>query len=377
MTAFRLAIAVLAAARSAVFAQPGNIYPTWAHYHQVWSCGSDNCGTNETSTVALLDAWEARNITVGSVNIDSGWATGYNTFAPRTDLFADFGSFVAAVHARGIRMTLWMTSMVDTDSPNYADALARGFFVRDAAGAQAGNISWWHGSGGLLDYTQEAARSWWEGQMDAVLRLPNGQAVDGFKADGTDPYVIELLAPRSLTGPLTYAEYADWYYGHTFNYTRSINPDGAIWSRPVDTLAILSSLNLSLFLAYSPHYVLFSGWVGDQDPSFAGLRAASINILESAWQNYTNFGSDTGGYRGGNRTRELFLRWAQLNAFLPFFENGGNDPEQHTPWYYDSADGTTQVTDAYRRLVAAHYELVPYLLTTGVAAYERGVSAIC
>ena len=334
-----------------------NLFPTWVLTHQVWECGADNCGSNQSSSIAWLDAWAARNISVGSINIDSGWAVGFNNFAPRTDIFPDFPAFVSEVHGRGVRMTLWMTSMVDTDSPNYADALSRGFFVRDASGAQAGNISWWHGRGGLLDYSQPAARAWWEAQMDAVLKLPGG-GVDGFKCDGTDPYVIELLEPRGLDGPLTYAQYADYYYGHTFNYTRSITSDGAIWSRPVDTLTILSSLNLSLFLAYSPRYVLFSGWVGDQDPTFVGLRAAAINILESAWQNYTLFGSDTGGYRGGTRTRELFLRWSQLNAWLPTFENGGNNPEQHTPWFWDAADNTTQITDAYRRLVAAHYELV-------------------
>ena len=48
-----------------------------------------------------------------------------------------------------------------------------------------------------------------------------------------------------------------------------LNPDGAIWSRRVDTLAILSSLNLSLFLAYSPRYVL---WPAAQPAAAAAGR---------------------------------------------------------------------------------------------------------
>jgi hypothetical protein len=113
--------------------------------------------------------------------------------------------------------------------------------------------------------------------------------------------------------------------------------------------------------------------VGDQDPTFGGLKSALINMFESAWRNYTNFGSDTGGYRTGARTRELFCRWAQLNAFLPLFENGGNG--DHTPWGFDAAagGGTTEVTDMYRELVAAHYALAPYLFSTGVAAYAAGL----
>ena len=37
--------------------------------------------------------------------------------------------------------------MIDTDSPNFAEAYRNGYFVRDGSGVQA-NISWWHGTGG-------------------------------------------------------------------------------------------------------------------------------------------------------------------------------------------------------------------------------------
>lgn len=94
------------------------------------------------------------------------------------------------------------------------------------------------------------------------------------------------------------------YYGHSFNHTRAVaGPHALIWSRPVDSYPLL--LNISAFLTFSPRYVMFSGpswlaprvvrralcsarphpsagWVGDQDPSFAGLKDALINILESA-----------------------------------------------------------------------------------------------
>jgi len=40
------------------------------------------------------------------------------------------------------------------------------------------------------------------------------------------------------------------------------------------------------------------------------MRDALSNIFWSAWNNYTNFGSDTGGYRKGVRTGELLIRWA-------------------------------------------------------------------
>ena len=388
-------------------------YATWAHSHFVW-LSSDGAGCTPAANFALLDAYAAHNITVGAIDIDSGWATGYNTFVPRAELYPDFPGFVSQLHARGTRVILWMTSMIDTDSPNFAEAKERGAFVRDGFGDQAVDLKWWHGTGGLLDYTDAGTRGWWEAQMAAHVLGDGGvSGIDGWKCDGTDPYVIELLTPRgSNNATITFADYSAWYYNHSLYFTRTLKPDALIWSRPVDAFPL--ALNISAFLEYSPKNVMFSGWVGDQDPTFDGLRAALINIFESAWQGYLNFGSDTGGCafqrrararappqnslqpsrappnsrpplkrarnprhhadRTGARTREVFVRWAQLNALLPLFENGGNG--DHTPWGFDAADNSTQVTDMYRRLVNAHYALVPYFFSTAAAAYAAGASAI-
>ena len=62
---------------------------------------------------------------------------------------------------------------------------------------------------------------------------------------------------------------------------------------------------------------------------------------------YANFGSDIGGYRSGNgdnvlgRSKELFIRWAQLGAFSPLMENGGN--KEHRPWKFDPNNETLNI----------------------------------
>jgi hypothetical protein len=374
---------MLAAALLLTFAEVASsaaLYAPWAHSHVVWAVA----GTPAVDIISLADAYAARNISVGAVNVDSGWATGFDSFQPDPAFFGPAGGFSAFVDAlqktRSLRVIAWMTSFINVDSPNFAAALAHNYFVRDATGKQVTTLSWWHGVGGLLDYSNPAARSWWEAAMvNGTLGGGNsgGAVIDGWKCDGSDPYVIELLFPQGATGPFTYQDYSNFYYGHSLNFTRTINPEALIWGRPVDGFPL--ALNLTAFLAYAPKYAMVSGWVGDADPDFDGLQATAINLLESAWQGYANFGSDTGGYRGSSpahtRTPELFLRWAQLNAFLPLFENGGND--DHTPWAFDAAGGTgTAITDAYRRLVHAHVALTPYLLSIGTASLNMGISAL-
>lgn len=88
-------------------------------------------------------------------------------------------------------------------------------------------------------------------------------------------------------------------------------------SRPVDSYDLF-------YWDFSPRDVVFSGWVGDQDPTFDGLKDALYNILRSAFANYVNFGSDIGGYRHGSgtlgRTKNLFIRWFQMGAMVPLME---------------------------------------------------------
>lgn len=58
--------------------------------------------------------------------------------------------------------------------------------------------------------------------MDKVLNA----GIDGFKCDGTDPYILEYQLTTGALGyqnkSLTYKEYADYYYGDFFNYTREV-----------------------------------------------------------------------------------------------------------------------------------------------------------
>jgi len=54
-------------------------------------------------------------------------------------------------------------------------------------------------------------------------------------------------------------------------------------------------------------------------------------------------------------------------------ENGGN--QEHRPWMFDNP-GESTIVDTYRKFTAAHYQLVPYLMTVGAQAYERNGSTM-
>eukprot|EP00117_Sycon_ciliatum_P034030 scpid86544/ scgid4791/ len=92
-------------------------------------------------------------------------------------------------------------------------------------------MSWWHGRGSLLDYSNPDAVKWWHEQMDKALST----GIDGWKCDGTDPYILEVVDARGHSGHVSYRNYADHYYGDFFDHTRAVRgKDALIMSRPVD-----------------------------------------------------------------------------------------------------------------------------------------------
>ena len=56
-------------------------------------------------------------------------------------------------------------------------------------------IKWWHGHGCLLDYWNPAAVAFWHAHIKKMFDYYD-LSVDGWKVDGVDPYVLELLNPK-------------------------------------------------------------------------------------------------------------------------------------------------------------------------------------
>jgi alpha-glucosidase (family GH31 glycosyl hydrolase) len=104
----------------------GAAYPEWAHYHLVWLAPRES---NQTSNLALVHDYIAHNIIVGGLNIDSEWSTGDSNFIWDTNKFPNSTEMVSEVHALGVRVMLWVTSLIDNVSSNYKEALAKGYLV--------------------------------------------------------------------------------------------------------------------------------------------------------------------------------------------------------------------------------------------------------
>jgi alpha-glucosidase (family GH31 glycosyl hydrolase) len=107
---------------------------------------------------------------VGAVEIDSGWSTGYNNFIVDKSKFPDMPSLVQEAHNDDVRVLLWATSMVDEKSSNYQELLDNKYYILNGVNGTS-TLHWWHGTGLLLDYFNPDAVEWFHKQMDNVSNL--------------------------------------------------------------------------------------------------------------------------------------------------------------------------------------------------------------
>jgi len=323
-------------------------WPVWVHKHWVW----ENSGTQESAMENCL-GYINNGIPVGAIIIDRPWSTDSNTFIPDPALYPDLGEQVQKYHAMDVRVIMWATSIVNETASNYQEGKDKGYFLSGGR-----TVKWWGGKGALLDYTNPEAVEWWHGQMDTILDM----GIDGWKVDGTDPYVMALLPAIGYGGRLvSWSDYKEQCYGDFFNYTRSkLGNDRVISARPVDD----QLLRIGLPIVSTSRDINFAGWVGDNDNDWGGLKHALNNMFSSSFFNFVSYGSDIGGFRSdGNQYKDVFIRWAQLGALCPVMENGGGG--EHRPWMYDE-----ETPDIYRKFVYLHNELIPYIYSQAAYSYE-------
>jgi alpha-D-xyloside xylohydrolase len=273
---------------------------------------------------------------------------------------------IQALHARNVRVVLWMTNVVNTrddrsdavgsDEDLYAIGRSNGYFVN-----QGEPVRWWKGRGALIDYTNPAAVAWWHRLTDRALAL----GVDGWKVDGAGE-LFALTRRQTSRGVISLRDYLDLYYRDALHYGRRWKPDFVTMVRSVD-IANTHGIDQP----HAPFDAAPLTWVGDQRHSWTGkgLDEAIRSAFRALERGYALVSSDTGGYQGDPKQprtmpRLLFLRWAQWNALTPFFLNGGHD--EHRPWKFDAA-----FLQTFRRYAWLHHELVPFFYSQHVQASLR------
>jgi alpha-glucosidase len=248
--------------------------------------------------------------------------------------YPEIEQLITDLHGDGVRFLGYINPFLSPGSGMYRQARRAGHLVRNALGA---TFRAWHSTFWVshMDFTSPTAREYFQDHVARMLDL----GMDGFMAD----YGEWLPWSGRLADGAPPAEH-NHYPGRYHEATRAALDAG----RPGGDYVMFTR---SGWTGAQRHQQIV--WAGDQEchwddrDGLASLPRAGISAGLSGIPFWTH---DIGGYSGGPRTKELFLRWAELGAFTPVMRtHEGLLPGRN--WQWDSDDETTT---RFARLTQVH-----------------------
>ncbi|XP_021967900.1 myogenesis-regulating glycosidase isoform X2 [Folsomia candida] len=315
------------------------LYPyfsTWAQYKR---------DVNQSIVIDFAQQIVSRGFEASShIQIDDNWETCYGEGAFDPIKFPDPAEMVRQVKTLNLRVTLWFHPFINFECEMFVTALQAEYLVKDGKG-KAGISSWWVGDNtGSLDVTNPAALAWWLGRL-AQLEVTTG--IEGFKFDAGEitylPYSILLTGNQNLVPNLYTTKAVEAYAG---------------FGKLVEARVGRLNQGLPMFFRMNDKRSLWGYQVG--------LKSMIPTALQFGIIGYPFVLPDMIGgnaYDEGWPSKELYIRWMQVNVFMPAVQFS------IVPWDDHFDDETVEIC---KRILAIRNQYQDEILNAASQAVAEG-----
>ncbi len=263
------------------------------------------------------------------------------------EAFADPEAMLESIRRSGLRVSLWMNPYIGVESPLFAEAKARGFFLNGTDGSPWIGALWgsFHPDVAVIDVTNPEAVDWWTAIIKARLR----EGVDALKTDFGEAIPLETKAHNGMTGDRLHNAYALLYNDVVATAMEDVGQPAVLWGR-------------ASWAGGQRHAVK---WGGDCNSTWQDLASTLRAGLSMAMSGHSFWSHDIGGFHG-EPTQELYIRWAQFGLLSPLSRFHGTT--SRLPWDFGD-EAFTYV----KRVAELRMRLLPYLYSAAWDAVENGL----
>ncbi|MFK8213844.1 glycoside hydrolase family 31 protein [Haloferax volcanii] len=353
-----------------------NLPPKWAMgFHQSkWEYSPDEL-------VEVPHRYREEGIPLDAMHFDIGYMDNYRVFSiqdSHRDALQSLSEELpelktVAVNDPGVAVD----EEVDVDGDGelepydpYLEGTANDYWTKDATG-ETFKASVWPDVTVWPDFSRSEVRSWWAEQHDVLFDA----GFDGVKNDMGEPAVFQNNGSYDWTMPvdnihgtgddtMLHEEYHNMY---GFDYARAARESFDLF-KPDDRPFLL---NRNLYAGGQRYAAI---WTGDCVSIWPHLQMQIPMMMNMGLSGLAFCGHDVGGF-AGRPSPELFKRWMEVGAFIPYFRNHTDthekqDPDlprnQH-PWTF--GEEAVDITKKYTEL---RYKLLPYLYNEFRDSSESG-----
>jgi len=336
----------------------------------LWSLGYHQCRwgyENENLIREIVKGFQDHDMPLSAIHLDIDYLDGYRVFTINKERFPDLAKLASELDQQDINLVTILDPGIKQDPAYhlYQEGLQGDYFCEQPDGKPAIGMVW-PGWSAFPDFTNPKARLWWGEQYQNLLN----QGVSGFWHDMNEPASFNAWGDTAL--PLSTQHHLEGRGGDhleahnlygllmnqaTYNSLRSINPETRPW--------ILSRSGWLSNQRYA------WTWTADAEATWRSLRMSISSVLGTSLSGQPYSGPDIGGFRG-EPSPELYTRFFQMAAFMPFFRtHSAVDAKPREPWVYGEP-----YTSIIRHFLEIRYQFLPYLYTLAWEAHKKGLPLI-
>ncbi len=337
--------------------------PLWAFgFHQSrWSYYP------EARVQEIAEEFRRRHLPCDAIHLDIHYMNDYRCFTWDKGRFPNPKRMLDELHRLGFKVVTIIDPGIKVDSRYwvYREGIERNTFLKYPDGVRfRGPV--WPGDCHFPDFTEPAVRDWWGGLYRGLL----ADGVDGFWNDMNEPALITTQQSSTIPGIVKFSHegrgsiHREIHNVYGMQMVRA-SSEGVRRLRPNKRPYLMTRSGWAGVQRYANH------WTGDNSSTWDHLRLSIQMVLTLGWSGIPITGPDIGGFTG-RPTPELFARWIQAGALLPFFRVHSmiHSPDQE-PWQFGP-----EVEAISQKYMELRYRLLPYIYTTAWQASQTGAPMV-
>ena len=297
--------------------------------------------------------WAGKRITTFGKRLQWDWH--YNE-----EMYHDLPKTIEQLHSEGIKFLGYINPYLVNDGELYKEGKEKGYFAKRADGSDY-LVDFGEFYCGVVDLTSKEAFDWFKNEV--IIKHSLNIGIDGWMADFGEYLPVDDIKLFNGVSPMK--EHNKWPVRWAECNYEALKDTGKLG----EVIYFMRAGGTG-----SQKYCTLL-WAGDQSVDFSrhdGLCTVINAALSSGLCGCGLNHSDIGGYTslfGNTRTKELFLRWAEMSVFSPLMRtHEGNRPEENFQ-FYDDEDCIKRMS----RLVEIYTELSPYTKKLVKENAEKGI----
>lgn len=315
----------------------------------LWLSTSFTTDYDEATVMSFIDGMLERGIPLSVFHFDCCWMKEFHwtDFIWDEAVFPDPEGMLQRIHARGIKVCVWINPYIAQDSALFDEGMEKGYFLKRSNG-DVWQWDMWQSGMAIVDFTNKEAVEWYQKGLEKLLDM----GVDCFKTDFGERIPTDVVYCNGADPVKMHNFYTYLYNKAVFDLLERKRGKGE---------AVLFARSATAGGQKFPVH-----WGGDCWSDYESMEQSLRGGLSLTSSGFGFWSHDIGGFESKS-TPDVYKRWCAFGLLSTHSRLHGSS-SYRVPWLYDE-----ESVDVVRFFTCLKASLMPYLYRNAIETSRTGV----